>query len=39
MGDIRAFIEMHIEQNNLYSFNTDIGIVEELQVFKLGRNC
>ena len=28
MGDIHAFIEMHIEQgNNLYS-NTDIGIVE-----------
>ena len=29
MGDIHAFIEMHIEQgNNLYSSNTDIGIVE-----------
>ena len=29
MGDIHAFIEMHIEQgSNLYSSNTDIGIVE-----------
>ena len=29
MGDIHAFLEMHIEQgNNLYSSNTDIGIVE-----------
>ena len=29
MGDIHAFIEMHIEQgNNLYSSKTDIGIVE-----------
>ena len=29
MGDIHAFVEMHIEQgNNLYSSNTDIGIVE-----------
>tara|TARA_Y100000287_G_scaffold165469_1_gene147446 strand:- start:11 stop:1297 length:1287 start_codon:yes stop_codon:yes gene_type:complete len=29
MGDIHAFLEMHIEQgSNLYSSNTDIGIVE-----------
>ena len=29
MGDIHAFIEMHIEQgSNLYSSNTDIGIVD-----------
>ena len=29
MGDIHAFLEMHIEQgNNLYSSNTDVGIVE-----------
>jgi len=29
MGDIHAFLEMHIEQgNNLYSSDTDIGIVE-----------
>ena len=29
MGDIHAFLEMHIEQgNNLYSSNIDVGIVE-----------
>ena len=29
MGDIHAFVEMHIEQgNNLYSKSLDIGIVE-----------
>ena len=29
VGDIHAFLEMHIEQgNNLYNSNTDIGIVE-----------
>ena len=35
MGDIHAFVEMHIEQgNNLYSKSLDIGIVEGIVALK-----